>query len=111
MPLITDLGAGERDVLALARESRDAIAILDDGAARRVAAVLEVRHRGTLGMLLEAKRKAVRGRPTPSGPPPGASAATGGTSGLTPASLSGPIWDAQSLTVSTAEESGRRRVP
>ena len=56
MPLITDLGAGEREVLALARESLDAIAILDDGAARRVAAVLGIRHRGTLGMLLDAKR-------------------------------------------------------
>ena len=56
MPLITDLGAGEREVLALARESPDAIAILDDGAARRVAAVLGIRHRGTLGVLLDAKR-------------------------------------------------------
>jgi predicted nucleic acid-binding protein len=56
MPLITDLGAGEREVLALARESADAIAILDDGAARRVAAVLGIRHRGTLGVLLDAKR-------------------------------------------------------
>ena len=56
MPLITDLGAGEREVLALARESPDAIAILDDGAVRRVAAVLGIRHRGTLGVLLDAKR-------------------------------------------------------
>lgn len=56
MPLITDLGAGEREVLALARESPTAIAILDDGAARRVAAILGIRHRGTLGVLLDAKR-------------------------------------------------------
>jgi predicted nucleic acid-binding protein len=40
----------------LARESPTAIAILDDAAARRVAAVLKIRHRGTLGVLLDAKR-------------------------------------------------------
>jgi uncharacterized protein len=43
LPLITDLGAGEREVLALARESPTAIAILDDAAARRIAAVLGIR--------------------------------------------------------------------
>jgi predicted nucleic acid-binding protein len=37
LPLVFDLGPGETEVLALALESHDAVAILDDGLARRVA--------------------------------------------------------------------------
>lgn len=48
LPLATDLGPGEAEVLALALETKDAIAVLDDALARQAA--------GTLGLLLAAKR-------------------------------------------------------
>jgi len=53
---VTDLGAGETEVLALAVESSDAVAILDDALARQVAVTVGVRFTGTLGLLLDAKR-------------------------------------------------------
>lgn len=56
LPLITDLGSGETEVLALALESADAIVILDDALARQVATTLSIRFRGTLGLLLDAKQ-------------------------------------------------------
>ena len=56
LPLVTDLGPGETEVLALALEATDAVVILDDALARRVAATLGIRLRGTLGVLLDAKR-------------------------------------------------------
>lgn len=56
LPLITDLGPGEAEVLLLALESREAIVVLDDALARRVAATLGLRVTGTLGLLLDAKR-------------------------------------------------------
>ncbi len=56
LPLVTDLGAGEREVLALALESPDAICLIDDLLARRVAGALGLRVTGTLGILLDAKR-------------------------------------------------------
>lgn len=56
LPLVVDLGPGETEVLALALEARDAVVILDDAFARRVATKLEVPLIGTLGVLLEAKR-------------------------------------------------------
>ncbi len=52
----TDLGPGEAEVLALARESADAELLLDDQAARRAAEKLGFRMRGTLAVLLDAKR-------------------------------------------------------
>jgi len=55
LPLVTDLGPGETEVLALALESSDALVILDDGLARQVASMLSIRFRGTLGLLLDAK--------------------------------------------------------
>ena len=54
--LITDLGPGESEVLMLGLELPDAVLILDDGLARRVAESLELRFTGTLGLLLDAKR-------------------------------------------------------
>ena len=51
-----DLGPGEGEVLALALELAGATVILDDGLARRVAAMLGIRLRGTLGLLLDAKK-------------------------------------------------------
>lgn len=51
-----DLGLGEGEVLSLAAATVGARAILDDGAARRCAGALNVPVRGTLGVVLEAKR-------------------------------------------------------
>ena len=56
LPLVTDLGPGETEVLALALESSDAVVILDDALARRMAETLGIRLTGTLGILLDAKR-------------------------------------------------------
>jgi uncharacterized protein len=56
VPLVTDLGAGETEVLALALECPDPLVILDDGLARRVATALGIKVRGSLGVLLDAKR-------------------------------------------------------
>lgn len=51
-----DLGSGESDVLSWAASEAGTIAILDDRAARRCAAALGIPTRGTLHVLLEAKR-------------------------------------------------------
>jgi hypothetical protein len=56
LPLITDLGPGETQVLMLALESRAAVVVLDDALARQVAEMLGLRLTGTLGLLLDAKR-------------------------------------------------------
>jgi uncharacterized protein len=59
LPLVTDLGAGEREVLALALESPDSVCILDDALARQVAKTLQLRMTGTLGVLIDAKRAGI----------------------------------------------------
>ncbi len=56
IPLVVDLGAGETEVLALALESANAEVLLDDALARRVARMLGLPCRGTLGLLLDAKK-------------------------------------------------------
>lgn len=56
IPLVVDLGAGETEALALALESGNAEVLLDDALARRVAAMLGLTFRGTLGLLLDAKK-------------------------------------------------------
>lgn len=56
LPLVTDLGPGEAEVLALGLERRTAVLVLDDALARRTAHRLQLRHTGTLGLLLDAKR-------------------------------------------------------
>ena len=56
VPLISDLGPGEVQVLMLALELPGAIAVLDDGLARSVAEMLDLPMTGTLGLLLDAKR-------------------------------------------------------
>lgn len=56
LPLVTDLGAGEREVLALALETPSSGGVLDDRVARRVARGLGLKVTGTLGLLLDAKR-------------------------------------------------------
>jgi predicted nucleic acid-binding protein len=55
LPMITDLGAGEAEVLMMALERADPLVILDDGLARRLAETLEIPLTGTLGLLLDAK--------------------------------------------------------
>lgn len=57
LPLAADLGRGEAEVLALALESADPVVMLDDAVGRRAAELLGIRLTGTLGLLLDAKRK------------------------------------------------------
>jgi predicted nucleic acid-binding protein len=54
--LITDFGPGESQVLMLALEISGSIALLDDAMARRVAISRGIPIKGTLGLLLDAKR-------------------------------------------------------
>ena len=56
LPLVTDLGPGESEALALALEYREAVVVLDDRVARNVARTLGLKMTGTLGLLLDAKR-------------------------------------------------------
>jgi predicted nucleic acid-binding protein len=56
LTLAAGLGAGEREVLALAVETADPLVILDDSLARRFAARLDLPLTGTLGILLKAKQ-------------------------------------------------------
>jgi predicted nucleic acid-binding protein len=60
-PLIQtwDLGEGESSVLAWAYAHSDTEAIVDDLAARRCAASLDIPVRGTLGLVLTAKRRGI----------------------------------------------------
>lgn len=57
LPLAVGLGPGEREVLALALESSDAIVVLDDQLARQTAMTFGLRLTGTLGVLLDAKKR------------------------------------------------------
>jgi len=54
-----DLGSGETSVLAWAIANPGSAAVLDDLAARRCAASLAIPVRGTLGLILTAKRRGV----------------------------------------------------
>ena len=56
LPLITNLGPGETEVLMLALEMREAVAVLDDALAREMAETLDLHLTGTLGLLLDAKK-------------------------------------------------------
>jgi len=56
LPLVTDLGPGETQVLALALEEPGTPVILDDALARRAAKRLDVPLTGTLGILVDAKQ-------------------------------------------------------
>jgi uncharacterized protein len=49
LPLVTDLGPGETQVLALALEMPGTVVILDDFLARRTAEALHIPLTGTLG--------------------------------------------------------------
>ena len=56
-----DLGRGESEVLAWARENPGHVAVLDDRAARRCAEILNVPLIGTVGILMRAKRQGLLG--------------------------------------------------
>lgn len=51
----SDLGAGEKKVIALGIRAEDAVIILDDRLARSCAKTLTLNFTGTLGILLRAK--------------------------------------------------------
>jgi predicted nucleic acid-binding protein len=55
LKIAADLDRGEREVLALATQIAEPLAILDDALARRYARLLKVPFTGTLGVLLRAK--------------------------------------------------------
>ncbi|MCP4402404.1 MAG: DUF3368 domain-containing protein [bacterium] len=55
--LITDLGPGEAQVLALALEIPNSLSILDDRLAREIAQLQKLRITGTAGVLLKAKQR------------------------------------------------------
>ena len=57
LPLVTNLGPGEAEVLMLALESPGAVVILDDGLARDIARTHRLPLKGTLGVLIEAKQR------------------------------------------------------
>lgn len=57
LPLAWDLGAGEREMLALALTIAGALAISDDRLARKAAKFLGIPLIGTLGLLLKAKQR------------------------------------------------------
>jgi uncharacterized protein len=57
LPLAADLGRGEAGVLALALESTHPLVILDDAVGRRAAVLLGLPLTGTLGLLVDAKKK------------------------------------------------------
>ena len=57
LPLVSDLGLGEAEVLALALEIPGSTALLDDGLARKVAHARGIIVVGTLGLLVRAKAK------------------------------------------------------
>lgn len=63
--LVTDLGPGETEVLALALEAAAPIVIFDDALGRQAAEFLKLRLTGTLGLLLDAKRKGLIARVGP----------------------------------------------
>ena len=56
LPLVANLGPGETEVLMLALEMREAVAVLDDGPAREMAETLDLLLTGTSGLLLDAKK-------------------------------------------------------
>ena len=56
LPLATNLGPGEQEVLALGLEAPDAVIVLDDAFARRVAQAVGLHITGTIGIILSAKQ-------------------------------------------------------
>jgi predicted nucleic acid-binding protein len=65
LPLANGLGSGELAVIAIAKTTPDALALLDDRRARRCADLLAVPYIGTLGILLSAKSRGLLDRVEP----------------------------------------------
>ena len=59
LPLVTNLGDGEKEVLALGLETQNPLFLIDDRNARRYARALELEVSGTLGLLLRAKEQGI----------------------------------------------------
>lgn len=57
LPLVTELGAGEREVLALGLEITDSLLVLDDALGRSYANLLGLQLTGTLGTILKGKQQ------------------------------------------------------
>jgi len=57
--LMTQLDYGESEVIALAMEKPDSIAIIDDKKARRIAKDLGIKVMGTVAVVIKAKQKGV----------------------------------------------------
>jgi len=55
--MVTDLGQGEAEVLALGCEHKNSLLIIDDGLARKTAKLYTFRITGTAGVLLKAKQE------------------------------------------------------
>jgi predicted nucleic acid-binding protein len=62
---IEGLGGGETEGIALARTISNALLLLDDGQARRIATALGLRISGTIGVLLVAKERGLLERVGP----------------------------------------------
>jgi len=56
IPIVTDLGAGEAEVIALALENPGSLVIIDDQLGRRVADMRHLTITGTLGIIIKAKQ-------------------------------------------------------
>lgn len=56
LPIISDLGPGETEVLILALEAPGSLVVLDDRYAREIATSRNIRLTGTAGILIKAKR-------------------------------------------------------
>ncbi|MCL1464511.1 DUF3368 domain-containing protein [Argonema galeatum] len=56
LSIVTELGMGEREALALTVEIPDSLVILDDALGRRYARLIGVQFTGTLGLLLKGKQ-------------------------------------------------------
>jgi predicted nucleic acid-binding protein len=59
LPVVTDLGPGEAEAIALALSSPGSLLILDDKLGRRIARLNGVPITGTLGVLVKARREAL----------------------------------------------------
>lgn len=57
LPLVTSLGNGEKEVLALGLETPDHLLVLDDRSARRYAGAAGLEITGTLGILVLAQER------------------------------------------------------
>jgi predicted nucleic acid-binding protein len=55
LPNITDLGAGEAEVIALGIENPGSLLIFDDALGRSIAHLYQLTYTGTLGVLIRAK--------------------------------------------------------